>query len=286
MAITRVGGSANAATTSVTSITVTIPSGIVTGDVGLIIHGYNPVTGTPTTPAGWTAGTAVTSGASTQFIPYTRDLVPADAGTIVTIVNTAAQRLGAALEVYRSSDFNAVSSFAQTVASSTHTNPSSTAPTAGGVTVTMIGERSSTPSTSFTPPSGYTLRDSSFGTGNGSVSVAAADNLTNVTSGGAVGGGTWSASTANNAAVVFLFKLENAAASALVAAGLTITPLTGAAPLAVSATTAATGGTGVNRTYTFTWDDGAVTGPQSGSTATHTFTTAGTYDVTYTVTES
>jgi PKD repeat protein len=85
---------------------------------------------------------------------------------------------------------------------------------------------------------------------------------------------------------VFLFKLENAAASALVAAGLTITPLTGAAPLAVSATTAATGGTGVNRTYTFTWDDGAVTGPQSGSTATHTFTTAGTYDVTYTVTES
>jgi hypothetical protein len=108
MDITRVGGSANAATTSVTSITVTIPSGIVTGDVGLIIHGYNPVTGTPTTPAGWTAGTAVTSGASTQFIPYTRDLVPADAGTIVTIVNTAAQRLGAALEVYRSSDFNAV----------------------------------------------------------------------------------------------------------------------------------------------------------------------------------
>jgi PKD repeat protein len=83
-----------------------------------------------------------------------------------------------------------------------------------------------------------------------------------------------------------MFVLENAPASPLSASGLSVLPLSGAAPLAVTATTAATGGTGSGRLYTFTWDDGETTGPQSGSTATHTYDTAGSYDVTYTVTES
>jgi PKD repeat protein len=286
MAITRVGGSANAAITSVVTLTVTIPSGIVTGDVGLIVAGYNPTTSVPTTPTGWTASTPVSVGGSSQFVSYTKDLTPAEAGTVVTLNLSAAQRIAAVLEVYRGSTYSATSSTPETVSASTHANPSSTAPTGGGVTVSMVAERSSTPSTSFTQPSGYALRDSGFGTGSGAVSVAAADNLTNVTAGGAVGGGTWSASTANAAAIVYLFRLANAASTPLVAAELAITPLTGAAPLTVAATTAATGGTGVNRTYTFDWDDGATTGPQSGSTSSHTFTTAGTYDVTYTVTES
>jgi parallel beta-helix repeat protein len=70
-------------------------------------------------------------------------------------------------------------------------------------------------------------------------------------------------------------------------ASLTVTPSTGSAPLVVTANASnSTAGTNPIASYTFAWGDGSTTGPQAGSSATHTYTTAGTRTVTLTVTDS
>jgi parallel beta-helix repeat protein len=70
-------------------------------------------------------------------------------------------------------------------------------------------------------------------------------------------------------------------------AALSVTPVTGTAPLAVTASASgSTAGTAPISTYTFSFGDGTTVGPQSSATATHTYTTAGTYTVTVTVTDT
>src|ERR1039457_1508967 len=69
-------------------------------------------------------------------------------------------------------------------------------------------------------------------------------------------------------------------------AALSVSPLSGQPPLAVTANaSASTDPIGIS-TYTFNFGDGTVVGPQPGSTAAHTYTSSGTYPVTVTVTDS
>ena len=71
-------------------------------------------------------------------------------------------------------------------------------------------------------------------------------------------------------------------------AALTVTPTSGAPPLAVTAD--ASGSTDSDNTpiatYAFDFGDGTNTGPQSSATASHTYTSAGTYTVVVTVTDT
>jgi PKD repeat protein len=70
-------------------------------------------------------------------------------------------------------------------------------------------------------------------------------------------------------------------------AALTVTPTSGVAPLQVSAdASASTAGSSPIASYKFEFGDGTVVGPQSGATASHTYSAAGTYTVTVTVTDS
>jgi parallel beta-helix repeat protein len=72
------------------------------------------------------------------------------------------------------------------------------------------------------------------------------------------------------------------------AAALSVTPSSGSAPLAVAAD--ASGSTDTDATpiasYRFDFGDNMVVGPQAGATANHTYSTAGTYTVTVTVTDT
>ncbi len=70
-------------------------------------------------------------------------------------------------------------------------------------------------------------------------------------------------------------------------ASLSVTPSTGSAPLVVTANASmSTAGTNPIASYKFAWGDGSTTGPQAGSSATHTYTAAGTRTVTLTVTDT
>jgi PKD repeat protein len=63
---------------------------------------------------------------------------------------------------------------------------------------------------------------------------------------------------------------------------LNVSPASGPAPLAVTATTFVNGAIGT-KTYAFNWGDGQTTAAQASTTATHTYAAAGTYTVTVTV---
>jgi len=68
-------------------------------------------------------------------------------------------------------------------------------------------------------------------------------------------------------------------------AALSVSPTSGTTPVAVTADASASsdpGGTPI-ASYTFDFGDGAVVGPQAGATATHTYTTGGTFTVKVTV---
>ncbi|TQJ06660.1 PKD domain-containing protein [Kribbella jejuensis] len=70
-------------------------------------------------------------------------------------------------------------------------------------------------------------------------------------------------------------------------AALTVTPNSGLTPLQVTADAGgSTDPQGQTLSYAFDFGDGATTGPQAASTATHTYTTAGAYTVKVTVTDT
>jgi len=70
-------------------------------------------------------------------------------------------------------------------------------------------------------------------------------------------------------------------------AQLTVSPASGTAPLAVTAdASASTPGSAPITGYTFNFGDGTTVGPQAGATANHTYSAAGTYPVTVTVTDA
>ena len=69
-------------------------------------------------------------------------------------------------------------------------------------------------------------------------------------------------------------------------AQLSVTPSSGTAPLAVTAdASASTAGSSPISSYTFDFGDGTTAGPQSGATASHTYTAAGSYVVKVTATD-
>ena len=64
-----------------------------------------------------------------------------------------------------------------------------------------------------------------------------------------------------------------------------VDPTAGEAPLTVTATLPTDGWTGQGRQYTVAWGDGQTTGPQPGNTFTHTYTAAGSFQPSGTITE-
>ena len=271
MAITYVGGATSSSTSSVSSVTLTIPT-VQNGDLAVLVFGHG--TTNATAPAGWTLADAHTQGTMYGEI-FTRTLASGDSGATVVCTVGASQRLSATLAVYRGA--SGIGDVEHAGGSGTgHAVTAATAAEGGGVAVTAIAERSSTPSTTFTPPSGYSLRQSSHGTGTGAGSTGWADRLAIIEDeGNPVGAGSWTGDVSNTA-IVWTLSLTPVASTPL-AGTLTLYPASGVAPLTVAAVAEFTGGTGTPLEYRFGWGDGSSTGWQSSNTASHTYTVAGIY---------
>ena len=153
----------------------------------------------------------------------------------------------------------------------------SVAPAAGGVPLTVTANASAS-----SDPIGISSYTFNFGDGSATVGpqAAATANHTYASGGGYVVVVTIKDSTgaASSASTTVLVGAPVAA--------VTVSPLSGAAPLAVTADASASTDPVAISTYTFDFGDGTVVGPQSGATASHTYTAGGNYTLRVTVTDA
>jgi len=206
--------------TTTTHPSVQVPDTTTDGDFGILILQKGSSTATPPAPSTvpgwtWTGTTYVTtySGAYIHLDIYTKTMTAAEKGTILTAPSSSAssQRQAASIAVY-----GGVSSVVapvvrlETTGTSSHQTPQITAPPEGLIWVTYYGERTTTPSTLVTPPTGTTLTDVSYGpSAGGSHTVALADSLPNYYNSGTVGGSTavWVGTTSNQVSLTISLGL-------------------------------------------------------------------------------
>lgn len=213
MRITYVGGdTAGAGTENITDLQSgsnppTWPPGVQPLDLALLVWDYVN-TAIPTTPAGFSLIDARTNGSNAAGL-YAKICNGSESGTFSMSLGAVQSRQAAALAVYRHthksapfqpSDLTAALEVSPTKLS--HVPASGTLGVSDCGVVLFIAERASPPSTGFTPPSGYTLRQGVALTGTGASAVAVADDglATNRKAGTVVsfssGTGDWDGTTA------------------------------------------------------------------------------------------
>jgi parallel beta-helix repeat protein len=243
--------------TSACDLTFSIVSGPAHGSLGPITN--NPcVHGTPNTDTASVAYTATIGYQGSDAFTYTvSDGTTTSAPATVSITVSAALPPRAALTVAPTAGAPPLPVIADASSSVVGTNPIASYTFAWG-----DGSPATGPQTGATASHTYT----SAGSYTATVTVTDTTGLASTTSQTVTVTGSASPPTA----------------------ALTVTPNSGPAPLAVTANaSASTAGSNPIASYTFSWGDGSpATGPQTGATASHTYTSAGSYTATVTVTDT
>jgi hypothetical protein len=146
-------GSANA-----TTATIAWPAGLQAGDVA-VLGWTHQSTHTATDPGGFISrGNAATGAGAGEVRLLTRDCDGSESGLITLGSQSAGvgDKITGCLAVYRSATYDTSNSRTETAAGTTHANASVTTGAADCVIVAIIGERSSTGTSAYTQPSGYT----------------------------------------------------------------------------------------------------------------------------------
>jgi hypothetical protein len=206
----------NGQTSGVSSLSLTIPSGVQDNDVAIIEAVNSTATQTLTTPTGWTlsSGNNSTTGVATWI--FTKTLSATDAGTSVSLAFGASARAGAVMSVWGNATLtNAQTTFA-TDASATTTPaiPSLASVNANSLLITSFARRSATTTADDVGlVSGNTdgVRMATAYTTQPQYSVEHQYQV--VTSAGSVGGGTGTSSVSANG-VNYLISLRSATDSA------------------------------------------------------------------------
>lgn len=164
-----------------TSESVTVPAGVHAGDAMLLIASSSDL---PTGPSGWTAVDSLTNaGIGTNV--WTKVATSADAGSTVSITFPTYHKAALQLLAYSGTDTtDPVSAVAKAgdSNSASHTTPTATVADAGSWAISYWAEKSSA-TTTWTAPTGSTVRDASYGTGSGRVNALAADSSGPVSAG-------------------------------------------------------------------------------------------------------
>jgi len=218
-----------------TAVAPTYPAGIQAGDVAYLAWTYQSTATGVTNPSGYLQqGTANMASGSGTVRVLTRVLDGSEtAGQAITCA-ASTNKMTAALEVLRGVDTanvinGSVQFRAETVAGTTHACPSATPTVSGCVALTGIAERSSTGTSSYTAPSGYTKRAEGVTTAAGMTITAIADDglATPHASGTAVTPPVWTSgntfSTANVETFTWLVPPAKVTGSAALSASGTLT---------------------------------------------------------------
>ena len=270
--IAFVGGSRAAANLKVPSVTV--PAPVQAGDTLLLTASLADVTSVAV-PAGWTL-VGNQSAASLRSVVWSRIATTSDTGTSVKVTLNAIRKAALTLTAYRGVDPAApVSAQASSDAStSTHVTPAVTAP-AGSWAVSYWADKG-TSTTRWTTPSTASRRTDAYTTGSGRVTAAIADS--NGPRSGSLPAMTATTDATSARAVNWAITLPARNLPPVAEFGFHCQDLT--CDFDASATTDSDG-----TIASYGWDFGDVA-TASGSTSSHTFAKAGTYQVQLTATDN
>ncbi len=271
------------ATASITSATqrVTEPAGVTAGDTLLLFATSNIVTSVSTPPAGWTLEGTRVSSTDTQTLLYSKTATASDAGSQPTIVYSASTKAVLTLLAYSGTAANplqVVASAGETVNRATHTTPAVTVPTDGSWVVSYWADKSSA-TTGWTLPGSETLRGAAIGTGTGRVTSVSSDRGESLPA-GSFGALTATADSSSAKATMWSIVLKPANAP-------NEAPVAGFTTNCFHLTCTVDGSTsfdGDGTVESYAWDFGD--GTETGATAMHTFTAAGTHTISLVVTDN
>lgn len=214
--------------TNGTTFNITIPATVSVGDGLLIPWVATNATGITQNALGgnWVQVGSTLDAATNRTSLWAKVAEPGDAGSTVALTCSALNRHHARIATYPGVDpagfIDAVASRAESVSGTTHAVPTVNTVAPGCVQVIIITERSSTVTTNWVPPAGYTERSEGQTSGTGGTDAETADNLTPVAAGTLIGGGTYTGGATSSAAVTtWVVSLKPAPTSQSVAVGLT-----------------------------------------------------------------
>ncbi|MFN7151219.1 MAG: PKD domain-containing protein, partial [Microthrixaceae bacterium] len=264
-----------------TTSTVTVPGSVRAGDVMVLFTTSASETAVISAPAGWTLlDQRADATATVQTAAWTRPATAADAGSNVTLNSSRSAKMATQLVAYEgASTVSAHQVAIDTTSTNSRTTPTLNVTTQGSALISYWADKSAD-NGGWTLPGGVTLRDQSVGAGNGRVTAAVAD--TGPLGTGAAGGFTATAPTANRRGVVWSVVVSPGAGTPNVAPTASFTSN-------CAGLTCSFDGSGSNdpdgTIAGYSWNLGQ--GPAaSGVTASRTYSAAGTYDVTLTVTDN
>lgn len=286
MAITHVGSNSAFTTAGTMPLSVSVPSGVLNGDILVAVFMWGGADQVVTMPAGWNVlvDRLVLSSSTGTFVVVYRTMATGVTGVSFTLpaANTGKAVLG--ITAYRGAAIDVLGTAAQRSTSSTNTvAPSVTTTTANDWIVGFFGERVSS-QTAVTAPTGMTSRVSYFTGGGAGVSAMIAD--VPQPSAGASGTKTaiYGVGSAVGAGVLLALKpisniapSVNAGSDQTVAAGTLVT---------LSATSTDSDGTVVTRAWTQTSGPTVTLSAPSAASTTFTPASGGTYTFVHTATDN
>lgn len=219
----QVRATASASDSTDGGVTVTVPSGVVAGDLLVAVVGFNDPTSVVTHPTGWTVVEALvgqgggTEGGGTQTYVCTRLASSADAGSSVTWGSTitGGKEVVSLVALYSSVSGQSVGVAASNILGQLTTDTNLLNPTISvdELPATLFAgchKKGGTAGPVITPPSGWTQQgDSPKTTGGGANAVAVA--TVQATTTGAQTQATWTTDTSSsNGAAAILVLVEEA----------------------------------------------------------------------------
>lgn len=208
MAIASRGATGVTAQGASNSTSVTLPVDVQTGDLMLAVSSYSGVTETLTTPSGWTVVSGpIDKGTAMRQYLLSKIATGTDASSTVSFAwtgNTAVRNTEVAIYsgTHATTPVHASASRVEATAGTTHASPTVNVTVGNCWLVEFCADRASPSSTSLTPPSGMTTRDTRSATGGGSITSAVADSGATVLT-GTQGGDTWTGTVSSANAILW-----------------------------------------------------------------------------------
>lgn len=195
--------------TLATSLSVTMPTAAVAGDLAVLEFLGSDDTWTDTGPAGWTLATTQGKNGITLKV-WTKTVAGGDPGSAITVTsnNTSGYKRVLTVVVFSGAELGDVKSTTESTAGTSHTTPTVTAVDPTAWVLAGVADRASPGSQAWTLPAALTMQQENFGSGGGGVSTVSA--TASAVGSGTVGAYTITGTLSTATAVMWSMVIEPA----------------------------------------------------------------------------